>query len=460
MAPSFVYDNTIMTKHQHTSAVSFERSKLHVAWKFEDRESNVVQHILTLKTHHEGHTPLENIKLGQYDSFAITFDNNNLLHNGDRYWVVVTCCNAAGLCTSANSSDILIDSTPPHAGGFLATMNWNNMRTSGDALSNISLSWYGFLDQESGIEKYYISASSSFSGNELTKGVLTFRPNNSQERMHFLIGKYIYPNDILFLTIWAQNFAGLNSSAAKVTVIATSETQTSIISDQWGVLSIEKHSCDIHYCDSTCTCGLFNKPCTDAVSYKCFANSTIDTNIYVSFLSEDEIIDSSSCLTVEWNLTDIYSYTLIERFEWSVGITDSSIGYGIFDLKIEEPWLDVGLNTRGVYCLQNGKNLVHGEHYTAYVKAWFESDTYKIYSSTSIVVDHTPPSLRRGYSVKDSTSDCAKDLDFIDWTDTITACWEDVFREQQGEIIEYYVSMGTVINGNILLKIFYFNFLI
>ncbi|XP_052235488.1 uncharacterized protein LOC127847524 isoform X3 [Dreissena polymorpha] len=447
MAPSFLHGNTM--KLQNTSAVSFEKSKLHVVWKFEDRESTIIQHILTLKTHNEGHTPLDNIKLGQYDSFAITFDKNNWLHNGDRYWVVVTCCNAAGLCTSANSSDILIDSTPPHTGGFLPTMSWNNLGTSGDALSNVSLSWYGFLDQESGIEKYYISASSSFSGQELTKGVLTFRPNtNTHERINFLSDKYIYPNDKLILTIWAQNFAGLNSSAAKVTTIATSETPTKNISDQRGFLSIEKHSCDIHYCDSTCTCSLFNKPCTDAVNYKCVSNNSIDTNIHVSFISENGIIDSSACLAVQWNFTDINPKPFIKRFEWSVGETDSAIGYGIFDLKLEKPWFDVGLNTRGVYCLPTGKNLDPGKHYTAYVKAWFESDMYKIYSSTPIIVDQTAPSVKKLHFVKDSTSDCAKDLDYIDWTDKITACWHDVFQEPQGHIKGYYVSLGTVINGS------------
>ncbi|KAH3799920.1 hypothetical protein DPMN_153544 [Dreissena polymorpha] len=300
---------------------------------------------------------------------------------------------------------MLIDSTPPHIGGFLPSMSWNNIGTFGHALSNISLSWYGFVDQESGIGK-------------------------------------------LILTIWAQNFAGLNSSAAKVTAIATSETPTKNISDQMGVLSIEKHSCDIHYCDSTCTCGLFNKPCTDAVNYKCVSNNSIDTNTHVSFISENDIIDSSACLACQWNFTDINPKPFIKRFEWSVGETDSEIGYGIFDLKLEKPWLDVGLNTRDVYCLPTGKSLVHGEHYTAYVKAWFESDTYQIYSSTPIIVDQTEPSVKKLHFVKDSTSDCAKDLDYIDWTNTIAACWDDVFQEPQGHIIGYYVSLGTVMNGN------------
>ncbi|KAH3708881.1 hypothetical protein DPMN_068340 [Dreissena polymorpha] len=439
-------------KHRLTSAISFDRSKLHVAWKFEDRESSIVQHILTLKTHHEGHTPLENIILGQDHSFAITLENNNWLHNGDRYWVVVTCCNAAGLCTSANSSDVLMDSTPPHTGGFLPPLNWNNIGASGGALSNVTLSWYGFLDQESGIDNYYITASRSFSGQELTNGVLSFRANNLQEpiSVNFLSNLYIFPNDKLILTIWAQNFAGLNSSVAKLTVVAQSDTQTDNISEQFGFLSIEKHSCDIHYCDSTCTCGIFNKPCTDYVANKCAANSTFDTNIHVSFISENGIIDSGACLAVQWNLTDVKQGTLIERFEWSVGVTDSAIGYGIFDLKLEEPWLDVNLNTKGVYCLQNGKTLGHGVHYTAYVKVWYGSDRYMIYSSDPIIVDHTPPSVRQRYFVKDSTHDCAKDLDFIDWTNTITACWDGVFLEQQGAITGYYVSLGTVINGNIL----------
>ncbi|WAR31804.1 hypothetical protein MAR_034346 [Mya arenaria] len=39
--------------------------------------------------------------------------------------------------------------------------------------------------------------------------------------------------------------------------------------------------------------------------------------------------------------------------------------------------------------------------------------------------------------------DCATDLDFIDWTDEISACWSGVFSEQQSDIQHYSVALGT-----------------
>lgn len=39
-----------------------------------------------------------------------------VLHDGSRYKVVVTACNMAGLCISADTGDILVDSSKPGTG--------------------------------------------------------------------------------------------------------------------------------------------------------------------------------------------------------------------------------------------------------------------------------------------------------------------------------------------------------
>lgn len=50
--------------------------------------------------------------------------------------------------------------------------------------------------------------------------------------------------------------------------------------------------------------------------------------------------------------------------------------------------------------------------------------------------------------IKDSDTTCHKDYDVIDWMDQITVCWDHAFTENQGEIVSYYFSLGTSINGS------------
>ncbi|XP_052789246.1 uncharacterized protein LOC128223857 [Mya arenaria] len=143
--PSILLDyNTVKDK-----SAQWEKSIIRVTWEFLDDESPILNHELSLFTHHEGHTPVEKIHLGSEKHFTINLDGRKWLHNGDTYFVVITSCNAAGLCSTERTNDILIDSTPPHQGGLKPQMLWENYRDTSGIHSKISLTWYGFYDQES-----------------------------------------------------------------------------------------------------------------------------------------------------------------------------------------------------------------------------------------------------------------------------------------------------------------------
>ena len=448
----------------------WDRSVLHIHWKFDEKESPIVRHYVSLITHHEGHTPVEHIQLGAENNLTISLEGKSWLHNGDKYFATVTCCNLAGLCTSESSNDIIIDSTPPHLGGFKPPMYWENYNDSMTIWkSNITLSWYGFHDQESGIEKYFITISKTYSGNELTNGVSTVRTNASEnENEHsysFPVTEPLIRDDKLYLTIWAQNSVGLNSSLGRVAVSILSSSSRNRASNQKGTLELEKHSCDVHYCNKDCTCAIVGKPCVDVQTNSTWeeVSTSLPGQDYPEvkvFNGLDEtspnITTSSACLTGSWTVSEGKSNIRnISRFEWSMGLHNQPVGEGVFDLRNENPWTDVGLQMKAVYCLPVNKTLISREKYVIYVRAWLSGDSYTTFNSTPIMVDHSSPSLVRGKTVLDSNELCRTDFDVIDWMDKITACWDRVFSEQQGTIVKYFLSLGTYPSGMIVILSIY-----
>ena len=449
----------------------WDRSVLKLYWGFVDTDSPVIRHIIALKTHHEGHTPVEHMELGKEHEITIALDETKWLHNGDTYTLVVTACNAAGLCTTAEANQtLLIDSTPPHLGGFHSRMSWENtVDDEGDIFSKINASWYGFYDYESGISKYYIGLGKTFTGNELTNGLVEVDADMLKTEQ----GHWIYTNegltagDSVIVSVMAENGIGLISPIARVTMIVSSASApgpSPLVGDS-GSLEIEKHSCDIHFCNKDCTCAVVGQVCGHVATNMTCSSLTetnnnsygVDVRVYAGIKDDPlTITASSSCLAAHWIVDDQMS--AIKRFEWTIGIKDEPYGDGIFDLNRESPWIDVGKLQQSVYCLPAAKHLLHGTVYLIYVKIWVAMDTYLIYASAPVIVDHTSPAVRKGEFIKDSDESCVDDFSIIDWVDKMTACWDSVFYEPQGQIVHFLVSLGTQPGGkhiNVILNILY-----
>ncbi|WAR31807.1 hypothetical protein MAR_034349, partial [Mya arenaria] len=450
--PSIMLDyNTVKDK-----TAQWEKSIIEVFWEFLDDESPIFNHELSLFTHHEGHTPVEKVHLGSEKHYTINLDGKNWLHNGDIYFVVITSCNAAGLCSTERTNDILIDSTPPHQGGLKPQMLWENYRDTNGLHSNVSLTWYGFYDQESGIERYYVTVSRYFSKQELSGGVLIQNHDNTSEEQHgnFTLTEALKPDDLIIVSVWTANSVGLNSSVARVSLFALSSENSPVIENQRGILELEKHSCDVHFCNKDCTCAVVGKPCIEAetnmtcVEIDAFNTTDIDLTRFAVFgglqFKPLTLTASSACLAGHWTQVEhSRNVTGIHRFEWSIGIHNQPHGEGIFDLQKEFPWVDIGLRQEFVHCLPINRSLIHGELYDIYVKTWYGPSEFAIFTSKSIKVDQTPPSVLRGRYIIEGMQNCATDLDFIDWTDEISACWSGVFSEQQSDIQHYLVALGT-----------------
>ena len=443
------------TTFKHATA-QWEKSVLRISWKFVDLESPILRHVVTLVTHHQGHTPIENLELGSEDRLTISLDPNHWLHNGDVYKVLVTSCNAADLCTTAESDDLLIDSTPPHLGGFKLPMTWRNFVDSESKLrSNLNLTWYGFHDQESGINCFYIGVGKSYSGNELSDGFVKISSNVTSRQYNAVISisKPVLSDAEFILSIIAENNAGLMTSISRLTVKALTTTAAKHNANSSGIFEIEKHSCDIHFCNKDCTCAVIGRPCSSAnTNMTCHDTITTENNpfnVTIRVLGgiKDEpmnITTSSSCLSAHWIID--YGKSIIKRFEWSIGEKDLPYRSGIFNSS-ESPWKDVGILQQIVHCLPQKRGLTTGNEYVVYVRVWVEVDRYLIFKSSPVMTDQTPPAVRKKKFLKDSDTMCNYDYDFIDRIDEITACWAGVFYEQQGRVIHYTVGLGTTPGG-------------
>ncbi|XP_053400343.1 uncharacterized protein LOC123557990 [Mercenaria mercenaria] len=441
--------------------VQWEKSILKMSWLFKDQESPIINHRISLYTHHEGHTPVEYIYVGSQNNFTINLAHKEWLHNGDIYYVKVTSCNAASLCSASQSADLLIDTTPPHVGGFKQPLKWTNYK---DALNgtdtNLTLTWYGFHDQESHIKSFYITVSRSYSGQELTGGTFTFNTENitNEYTCEVPLVENIFQDELLILSIWAENQAGLMSSVARISVYVLSETTNNDESLKHGALEIEKHSCDIHFCNNDCTCAVFGQPCIyfesslicneiNSSVVNSLGYPTVDVRFGYTFEQNQTVTASSSCLSGTWKSVNSL-HNAIERYEWSIGLAGQPIGEGIFDLRAEQPWNDVGIREEITHCLPVNRSLIHSESYILYIRAWYSHDEYATFTSRPIMIDQSAPAVTRGKFIKDSDVSCILDYDFIDWTQNITACWSGVFSEQQGSITHYTVALGTLPNAD------------
>ncbi|XP_071081006.1 uncharacterized protein [Haliotis cracherodii] len=433
--------------------IQWDNSLLYSKWKFTDDGSPIHRHILTFKTYHVAAVAVEQITLGPQTNHLLILQKDKRLRNGDKYQMSVTSCNRAGLCTTSHSNDILIDSTSPILGGFKPPLTWQTMSINASEVTFVNLTWYGFSDAESNISCYHINVGTSYEGGELTNDTITVNHDSSvkEQSSTIQLSQTLSGGEIV-LSIWAENSAHLLSPVGKVTV---SVVATNIKTRREGILELQRHSCDTHYCTDDCTCAVVGRKCnppSTPVDCHDMSNSTshrhLDVRIYPEAHNETGAyaIPSLSCIAGHWKTTFD-----IQRYEWSMGLLNEPFGAGIFTAS-ESTWYDVGKRTEIIHCLPYGRALEHGEDYAIYIRAWYSDSEYRVFTSPSIRVDHTPPSVRRGRALKDSDSSCNRDFDIFNSNHSeITACWQGLFQEMQTNIKEYIVWAGVTKYGTDLL---------
>ncbi|KAK3088800.1 hypothetical protein FSP39_023833, partial [Pinctada imbricata] len=446
--PSFISEPYMSLK----TGSQIDNSLLTLKWNFSDNESPITDYSIFLHTHEKGHIEEQILTFGARNSTSIQLEKDKLLKDGDTYTAWVTGCNAAGLCTEDHSDLLLIDSTPPHLGGFKNMMKWKNKIAGNRTVTELFLQWYGFSDVGSNISYYSLTASRSFSGSELSNGTVDHHHDASLRYQTFSmdLSRVTSPGEDIVLSVSAVNKVGLRSKTGRVTVTLVADDKSGIS----GFLEIQRHSCKAHYCNNDCTCAVIGQKCLVTNAMKCSNYKNVsEQDIAVHFGLKSytmNITPSKSCLIGHWNISKSFEQRTL-RFEWSMGIDGEKQGEGIFDTLKEDVWQDVGLNTDIVHCLPPQRQLLHAYRYVLYVRSWMSAYEYVESQSRPILIDQTPPDIRKGKSIIESKKDCKYDIDYMNNTDDFYICWSSVFSEQQGHILYYEVYGGSSYKGYDLL---------
>lgn len=422
----------ILTSPYTTStSIQYDNSVLQVSWLFVDDESRISHHVVSLKSHHGKKVPYERVIRENINSLTITFNATNRLINGDRYSIIVTACNLASLCNVRESDAFVIDSSPPHLGGFSSGHLW---QTSGNTTS-VTISWYGFKDVESDIANYFISVGSSYNGGEYTKGFVNIPGYNTTATVALHEFIPVVFREVI-LSIYAVNNAGLKSKTAKATVL----TSLSNKSNSKGKLVLQRHSCNSFFCNNLCTCGVVGLKCLSKEHANCNKLNESSTEVYIGSnnLTNIAVQPSSSCVTGSW----ISNSSLIKRYEWTIGIKDEDPGQGIYDIQNEDPWNDNNLETTILFCLPVDKTFVSSQRYVLYVRSWFSENDYSVSKSDSILIKNTSPTINIGqYLLISKNKACGENIRYagIGWK--VCSCWRNVF-EDNGPLL-YTFSVGS-----------------
>ena len=157
---------------------------------------------------------------------------------------------------------------------------------------------------------------------------------------------------------------------------------------------------------------------------------------------------SAKCLEGHWTLANPPSLVNVSRFEFSFSLANMSAGEGVFESQEEPVWYDVGRQMTAVHCMPGNRVLMSGKSYVLHVRVWTSRDSHVTFTSSPVVVDHSPPQVGRGKSVIESDVKCALDFDYVTTKEShITACWDGVFLDPQSHVTKYQVWMGTSPHG-------------
>ncbi|XP_078574183.1 uncharacterized protein LOC144860694 [Branchiostoma floridae x Branchiostoma japonicum] len=445
------------------------RDTLQATWYFVDQESPLHHHVVTLYTHHQSDLSTNPVRLpGDADSYTFS---NLTLHDGDTYYVKVTACNAAMLCTTKDSRGQIVDSSPPTVGTFAVATDhvvdlgrpvdgeMTYWQTDGSIGPHLRLAWLGFADPHSGIDHYLVTVGSSYSGMDLTPAE-PIRINHTTMYETFgegqvqlgtvPISRDLIPQEKLYISLWAANAAGLNSEVSHATF------QTIPSNPRSGVLDLVRR-CLAQSCQGHCTCAPNNQECranyhlcNDVTGNSQYTTVEVfDTTNLHTMRPEDQDVNyttSSTALAATWK-AEHYGSIPVTRYEWSAGLAGDVVGSHVFHTSTDRIWHDVGKRTLGVLTLSKDgsyTSLRPRATYVWYVKAWYNQNDYAIFTSDGVKCLPRKPQVSASKKVKDlKILSATKDKDFTTTWTMMAVSWDNVFPDQFGEINNYQVALGT-----------------
>ncbi|XP_035698708.1 uncharacterized protein LOC118431573 [Branchiostoma floridae] len=449
------------------------RDTLQATWDFADQESPLLYHVISLYTHHQSDLVTEPVRLpGDADGHAFS---NLTLHDGDTYYVKVTACNAAMLCTTRESLGHMVDSSPPTVGTFAVATDhvtalgrdvdghMTYWQTIGSTGPHLRLAWLGFADPHSGIDHYLVTVGTFYSGTDLTQdGTVRVNHTGSFEssgegRVQLgtvPVSRDLVPGERVYISLWAVNTVGLNGDVAHATFETVPSNPTS------GVLDLVRR-CEAQSCQGHCTCAPSNQKCQplSAACNEVTGNSqytsvevldTLDLRTSAPPGQDVNFTRSSTSLAAMWS-AEQDSRIPVQRYEWSAGLAGEVAGSHVFDTSTDRIWHDVGSRTSAVLTLRREGTYASLEPrvtYVWYVRAWYSQNDFAIFTSDGVKSLPLPPQVSGSRKVKDLENiSTNKDKDFTTSQTMIAVSWNSVFPDPFEEISNYQVALGTSPGG-------------
>ncbi|XP_041351011.1 uncharacterized protein LOC121369994 [Gigantopelta aegis] len=125
--------------------------------------------------------------------------------HGVTYFVTVTACNSASLCTSVTSDGIIIDSSPPTKGHVMDGLGSTTTQFQASQ-TFVGAKWHGFQDPQSGLAYYEWRVGTSPGGSDIYSALVPLR-----EYAYATVS--LPSNKMIYTTLKAFNKAGLWSEA-------------------------------------------------------------------------------------------------------------------------------------------------------------------------------------------------------------------------------------------------------
>ncbi|XP_025085446.1 uncharacterized protein LOC112558908 [Pomacea canaliculata] len=411
------------------------RDTLSARWSLEDTGSPVAAHFVSITSH----------LLGEFESSPLqvpapvsvyTFTSLSL-HDGSLYRVKVTTCNAARLCTTSVSEEILHDSTPPVTGMFaVKTDHAANLTRHLDgwmvwSSQQLRLAWLGFLDVHSGLDHYIISVGSFPFANDLNLENTSIKVLHNESETEYENEGFVQVYEVstkplsaglkIFISIWAVNRVGLQSHPA------LSEFEL----EEGGGMSLVRR-CTPFNCLSHCSCAVQGATC--GASSSCTPipegsnpNSLLTVHDHTDLTTllsprtssspslSDEYIPSSSYLAASWNVT-VHQGLKPNRYEVSAGRSDQATPAGVFHVAHDRLWMDVGVASHSLLTIPSGSLLIPKLKYSTFVRAWYPDGNFALFKSKGVIPLPSRPSIINflGRGVKEHTqAGQDKDVDYV-----------------------------------------------
>ncbi|XP_064643194.1 uncharacterized protein LOC135497317 isoform X2 [Lineus longissimus] len=208
----FVHDGIRGSATADRKARNYQEDDGHIwaHWEFSDPHSGIVSYSWSVGSCAGCGDVFKDHPVGT-NTDAVADKFGVALRQGLTYYVTVTACNGVGLCSSASSDGVLIDSSPPisglvHDGVGLFDIDYQNSRAS------VGAKWWGFIDPQSGISYYSWWVGTTPGGDDIMK----------EERLHhtemaFRLslpgGVMLTPDRVIYTTVKATNPLGLSNTA-------------------------------------------------------------------------------------------------------------------------------------------------------------------------------------------------------------------------------------------------------